>query len=98
LAELRQDAHSKASKDKQVDLPGGEFQMVFKHDQSRKKVTSIIEWASLYHNLIALYEFVGNKWATHQAIKNGGFCHGLISKDKHTSKPKSRKAQRSMEL
>lgn len=63
----------------------GAVQLIFKEDQTKKKeLTSIIEWSSLYHNLIALYEAVGNKWAQHQAIKHGRFCHNLITKDKHT--------------
>lgn len=84
LTELRQDG--RAGKDQQTkDLPGGEFQVVFKNGQGNKKeLTSIIEWASLYHNLIALYEAAGNQWALHQSIKNGRFVHNLIGKDKYT--------------
>jgi hypothetical protein len=84
LIELRQENIIREPKAK--DLPGGngEIQWIVKDDKGKKELTSIVEWASLYHNYIDLLESVGNKWGLHQAVKNGRFCHGLISKDRHT--------------
>jgi hypothetical protein len=85
LIDLRHNYSTTKEHQAGTDLPGGELQLIVKGDRKNKKdLTSIVEWASLYHSYIDLLRSVVNRHLLHQAIKHGRFCHGLIQRDKYT--------------